>query len=136
MTIQSQLPADITDLHTKFKVYDAVNKLSPETLKDFLQFRIGCLQEELQELKDADNADDAVDALIDLIYFAIGTLDLYKVDTDLSWYRVHAKNMEKEVGIKPGRANPYGLPDLVKPVGFVPPSHEGNHGLFTQVYGK
>jgi hypothetical protein len=36
--------------------------------------------------------------------------------------------MAKEPGVKPGRPNRFGLPDLLKPAGWTPPSHEGNHG--------
>jgi hypothetical protein len=41
--------------------------------------------------------------------------------------------MNKEVGIKPSRPNPLGLPDLIKPEGWTPPSHEGNHGLLSKL---
>ena len=37
-------------------------------------------------------------------------------------------NYDKEVGSKPGRPNPFGLPDLMKPDDWEAPSHEGNHG--------
>jgi len=37
--------------------------------------------------------------------------------------------MTKEVGEKPERPNPLGIPDLIKPEGWQAPSHEGNHGL-------
>ena len=36
--------------------------------------------------------------------------------------------MAKQVGVKPGRPNPLGLPDLMKPEDWKAPSHEGNHG--------
>jgi len=38
--------------------------------------------------------------------------------------------MSKKPGVKPGRPNPFGLPDLLKPSGWTPPTHEGNHGDF------
>ncbi len=41
--------------------------------------------------------------------------------------------MAKERGIKPGRPNPLGLPDLMKPEGWVAPSHEGNHGIMDRI---
>ncbi len=41
--------------------------------------------------------------------------------------------MAKERGIKPERPNPLGLPDLIKPAGWVAPSHADNHGLLTEV---
>ena len=60
--------------------------------------------------------------------FAIGTLDVFGVDATAAWQKVYNANMEKSVGVKEGRPNPFGLPDLMKPDGWVAPSHEGNHG--------
>ena len=37
--------------------------------------------------------------------------------------------MNKEVGVKASRPNPFNLPDLVKPSGWTPPDHSDNHGL-------
>src|ERR1035437_253156 len=108
---------DIDHMHEKFGVNAAINKLDAESLKKFLQFRIDFLQEELDEMSSAKNADDVVDALIDLCVVAIGTLDAFEVKSDEAWNRVHEKNMQKEVGIKPSRPNPLGLPDLIKPEG-------------------
>ena len=36
--------------------------------------------------------------------------------------------MMKEVGVKPSRPNPLGLPDLIKPEDWEAPNHEGNYG--------
>jgi hypothetical protein len=41
--------------------------------------------------------------------------------------------MSKEVGVKKERPNPLGLPDLVKPEGWINPSHSGNHGLLNNI---
>jgi hypothetical protein len=68
-----------------------------------------------------------VDAPIDLYVVAISTLDLFKVNAIRAWDGVHAAN--KEVGVKESRPNPLGLPDLIKPQGWVAPNHNGNHGL-------
>lgn len=125
---------DISDMHVKFGVNTTVNKFDKERLTAFLDFRIGCLQEELDELKHAATADDAVDALIDLIVFAVGTLDVYQVDSVKAWQRVYDANIVKEVGIKEGRPNPFGLPDLIKPEGWVAPSHVDNVGLLDIVF--
>jgi predicted HAD superfamily Cof-like phosphohydrolase len=103
-------------------------------LSEFLEFRIGCLQEELDELKAAQTGDDAVDALIDLSVFAIGTLDLFGIDAEMAWNRVYNANISKEVGIKAARPNPLGLPDLVKPEGWVAPTHVDNIGAFEKIY--
>lgn len=127
---------DIEEIHAKFNVNQIVEKLDGKTLAKYLEFRRGCLQEELDELRDADNADDAVDALIDLVYFAIGTLDAFAVDTSEAWARVHAANIVKEPGIKPERPNEYGFPDMIKPAGWKAPTHVGNTGLFDKVFGE
>lgn len=126
--------SDIAEMHSKFSVNPIVESLTKEQLSEYMQFRIGCLQEELDELKDAKTADDAVDALLDLIVFATGTLDVFKVDADKGWKRIHDANMSKEPGIKPERPNKYGFPDLIKPTGWQAPTHHDNVGLFSKIY--
>ena len=126
--------SDIIEMHDKFGVNRVVRTFDNDKLKKFLEFRIGCLQEELDELKDAKTADDAVDALIDLVVFAIGTLDTYGIDSCKAWDRVLVANLVKEVGIKEGRPNPWGLPDLLKPAGWTAPTHVDNVGLFAKVF--
>lgn len=125
---------DMGVMHLKFNIKSAVEKMDVETLKKFLKFRIDFLQEELDEMKTAKNADDVVDALIDLCVVAIGTMDLYGVDAYKAWDRVFAANISKEVGIKPERPNPLGLPDLVKPQGWTAPTHEDNVGLLEKTF--
>jgi predicted HAD superfamily Cof-like phosphohydrolase len=125
---------DMNEMHKKFGVHQVVDKMDANKLADFLQFRIGCLQEELDELKAAKNGDDAVDALIDLTVFAIGTLDLFGIDAHKAWDEVYKANINKEIGIKASRPNPMGLPDLVKPEGWTAPTHVGNTGLFDKIY--
>ena len=45
--------------------------------------------------------------------FAIGTLDAFGVDGQMKLGdAVHNANMAKEPGVKEGRPNPFGLPDL------------------------
>jgi predicted HAD superfamily Cof-like phosphohydrolase len=126
--------ADIAQMHNKFGVKAAVAEFDKDKLAKFLEFRIKFLQEELDEMKDAENADDVVDALIDLCIVAIGTLDAFNVNSIEAWDRVHAKNMEKEVGIKASRPNPLGLPDLIKPAGWTAPTHADNVGLLGQLF--
>lgn len=122
--------SDIADMHTKYGVNEKVREFDKEKLEKFLEFRISFLQEELNELKDnKGNPEEVVDALVDLCVVAIGTLDAFDVDAYAAWDRVHEANMSKEVGVKPSRPNPLGLPDLIKPEGWTAPSHEGNHGI-------
>jgi hypothetical protein len=125
---------DMNAMHHKFGVHEAVGKMDANKLAEFLEFRIKCLQEELDELKAAKNGDDAVDALIDLSVFAIGTLDLFGIDAHTAWDRVYRANITKEIGIKESRPNPLGLPDLIKPEGWTAPTHKDNTGLFDKIY--
>lgn len=123
---------DMFRMHEKYGVHEWVTN-NPEKLKEFLEFRLKFLQEELDETRKAAAANDAeeiVDGLIDLCVVAIGTLDAFGVDAHAAWDEVLKANMAKEVGIKPERPNPLGLPDLMKPEGWTPPSHNGNTGLF------
>jgi predicted HAD superfamily Cof-like phosphohydrolase len=64
---------------------------------------------------------------------AIGTLDSMGIDSYEAWNKVLRANLSKEVGIKPERPNPLGLPDLIKPAGWKAPSHANNHGLLTKL---
>ena len=125
---------DVGDMHSKFGVHKVTRGLAREELATYMSFRINFLQEELMELKTAKTADDVVDALIDLCVVAIGTLDAYDVDAYTAWDRVHAANMTKQVGVKPSRPNPLGLPDLIKPAGWEAPTHIDNGGLFAKVF--
>lgn len=124
----------IGQMHGKFGVNEVVDYMPPELLKKFLDFRVDFLDEELHELRDAKTAEDVVDALIDLCVVAIGTLDAFRVDARRAWAAVYEANMVKEPGSNPSRPNAFGLPDLTKPAGWQPPSHEGNHGLLTKVF--
>tara|TARA_B100001094_G_scaffold328670_1_gene389601 strand:+ start:928 stop:1296 length:369 start_codon:yes stop_codon:yes gene_type:complete len=116
-----------------------VNRMNPDMLQKFIAFRLECCQEELDETKNAlDNRDkeEIVDGLIDLIVFAAGTLDILKVDGQKAWEEVYKANMNKQVGIKPERPNPYGLPDLIKPDNWEAPTHGENTGILGKVFSK
>jgi predicted HAD superfamily Cof-like phosphohydrolase len=94
------------------------------------------LMEELEETKTAvknNDAEEIVDGLIDLCVVAIGTLDAMGIDSHDAWTQVLRANLAKEVGIKPERPNPLGLPDLIKPAGWKAPSHAKNHGLLSKL---
>ena len=126
---------DIEVMQDKFETLEWVfnNKENKDKLKAFLKFRIDFLQEELDETKNAYetmDGEEIVDGLIDLCVVAIGTLDAFGVDAYKAWDEVLKANMSKNVGVKEGRPNPLGLPDLMKPEGWTAPSHEGNHGIF------
>ena len=144
--VNSKWVGDIHGMHTKFGVNKVLRQLDRNGLEAFLKFRIDFLQEELDEMRKAlvdyqagkvegsKAADDTVDALIDLCVVAIGTLDAYDINADEAWNRVHRANITKEVGIKESRPNPLGLPDLIKPEGWVAPTHADNVGLLSKVF--
>ena len=126
---------DIADMHGKYGVHEWI-KNNPEKLEQLLHFRIAFLKEEFDETFKATGEKDAeeiVDGLIDLCVVAIGTLDAFGVDAYKAWDEVHQANMSKEVGVKKERPNPLGLPDLVKPEGWINPSHGGNYGLLNDI---
>ena len=125
---------DIRMMHLKFGVHEwfEKNKDDKDIMAKYLRFRLKMCMEEMNETIDAalfdKKPEEVVDGLIDLCVFAIGTLDVFGVDAKEAWDRVYEANMSKEVGVKPSRPNKFGLPDLIKPSGWRPPTHEGNHG--------
>jgi predicted HAD superfamily Cof-like phosphohydrolase len=144
---------DINAMHHKFGVKEwfEANKGNKELMGKYLTFRLNMCLEELLETANAADLDlginedgkfafmgdasktdpeEIVDGLIDLSVFAVGTLDVFNVDANKAWDNVYAANMNKSTGVKPGRPNPFGLPDLIKPSDWVAPSHKGNHGDF------
>ena len=133
---------DMKVMHQKFGVNkwmqaEQQSDVEFKRLNKFMQFRLDMMQEELDETKKAFKEKDApemVDGMIDLCVFAIGTLEVFGVDASKAWDEVYKANMSKEVGIKEGRPNPLGLPDLVKPEGWTGPNHEGNHGNITDSF--
>ena len=131
---KSSWVVDIANMHSKFAMNSVVREFDDDKLKAFLEFRIKFLQEELDEMRDAQAAEDVVDALIDLIVVAIGTLNLYEINSDLAWQRVLNANMAKQVGTNRRRNNALGLPDLIKPQGWQVPRHTDNCGLLTKIY--
>ena len=126
---------DIADMHAKYGVHEWI-KNNPEKLEQLLHFRVAFLKEEFDETFKAageKDAEEIVDGLIDLCVVAIGTLDAFGIDAYKAWDEVHQANMSKEVGVKKERPNPLGLPDLVKPEGWINPSHGGNYGLLNDI---
>lgn len=130
---------DIYDLNEKFVGHKKFYDMSTFMKLKFLKYRLDCLNEEIGEFSDgleAGSSEEVVDGIMDLLVFGMTTLDLFDVDLDLAWDAILEKNLEKEPGIKPERPNPFGLPDLIKPEGWTAPSHKGNHGDLTQVFGE
>jgi phosphoribosyl-ATP pyrophosphohydrolase len=131
---------DMQAMHKKYGVDEWMKKEKNSDwsrLNKFMNFRIKMMQEELDETKAAfknKDQEEMVDGIIDMCVFAIGTLEVFGVDANKAWDEVLKANMSKEVGIKEGRPNPLGLPDLVKPEGWEGPTHKGNHGNITDSF--
>ena len=124
---------DITKMHLHYGMNKKFKEMDEQTRQELLLFRAKFLEEELGELFDnLDNPEEVVDALIDLCVVAIGTLDAFGVDGQKAWDEVLRANMVKKAGVKEGRPNPLGLPDLMKPEGWVGPDHTGNHGTLVE----
>lgn len=126
---------DIHDMHTQFGFREKIREFDAAKLATLLQFRLDFLTEELNETAAAIEEgvpEEVVDGLIDLCVVAIGTLDLFGVDSHTAWDRVHAANVSKQVGIKASRPNPLGLPDLIKPEGWQGPTHDDNTGTLKE----
>ena len=129
---------DINEMQYKYGVHRWIhdNQKNVDNLKKYLEFRIDFLQEELSETEAAlvnMDAEEIVDGLIDLCVVAIGTLDAFGVDPYKAWDEVLKANLAKEVGVKPERPNPMGLPDLIKPDDWEAPNHNDNHGKLNNI---
>jgi hypothetical protein len=128
---------DINRMQNKYGVREWINHASPFQLKKYLEFRLNFIKEEYDETREAlimEDAEEIVDGLIDICVVAIGTLDAMGVNAHKAWDEIFKANMNKEVGIKKERPNPLGLPDLIKPEGWVNPSHENNHGIISKAF--
>ena len=129
---------DIQDMQYKYGVHKWIhdNRNQPDNLRRYLEFRIDFLKEELDETEAAlvsMDAEEIVDGLIDLCVVAIGTLDAFGVDPYKAWDEILRANLSKEVGVKPERPNPMGLPDLIKPEDWEGPDHSDNHGKLNNI---
>ncbi len=131
---------DIRAMHDKFGVTAWVEKHkdNPEMLNAFLKFRIqSMMAEEWNELNtayDEKDSEELVDGIIDLIVFGTTILDALGVDGELAWKRVYDANMAKNPGVKEGRPNPLGLPDMIKNSDWVAPTHKDNVGLLKDIF--
>ena len=124
-------PSDICEMHRKFGVHSWLDDATPDKKKELMKLRMRMLMEEFAETMNAyleGDAEEMIDGLVDLCVIAIGTLDIANVDAKRAWTEVWVANMGKQVGVKPGRPNPLGLPDLIKPNTWLAPYHKDNHG--------
>ena len=122
---------EIHRMHDNFGIGEWKENSTPEKRRELMKLRMRMLTEEYAETMDAyllSDKEEFIDGLIDLCVIAIGTLDIAGVDAGKAWNEVFISNMDKRTGVKPGRSNPLGLPDLIKPFGWTPPDHSKNYG--------
>lgn len=116
---------DVKDFHVKYQVPCSS---TPALLdKRTMDYRVGFLQEELDELKlsyESDDLEGCADALVDLVYVAMGTACIMGLPWESLWDEVQRANMTKRLAKPDGsdskRNNPL---DVVKPPGWVGPDH-------------
>jgi len=124
---------DIEDIHDKFGVNDAMSELTPNELAFFLRFKSRNIEREFEKFSYAKNAEAVVSSLINLCFECVSSLDALGVDTYEAWNRVIDANMAKERQLEPESTNPLDLPNLIKPEGWIAPTHEDNVGLLSKV---
>jgi predicted HAD superfamily Cof-like phosphohydrolase len=73
------------------------------------------------------------DDLIDVVFECIKFLLRCDINIGKAWNAVHKANMSKQLGIKPGREASGGW-DVIKPDGWVAPSHKNNHGDLVGIF--
>lgn len=105
------------------KTFNHPIKETPEMLCiDRLSTRIIWMRSELEELEESNTLIEQVDALVDLMYFAIGTLVEMGVKPENLFNIVHDANMKK--CWKDGKPRFRGDGKVIKPAGWVPPDKE------------
>jgi predicted HAD superfamily Cof-like phosphohydrolase len=88
--------------------------------RERLGSRMDWMREEINELAAAETLDDQADAVVDLIYFALGTLVEMGVDGEPLFHIVHNANMQK---LWPDGKPRFRESDgkVIKPEGWLPP---------------
>jgi len=108
----------IKDMHEKFNI---TSEQVPTFTSNERKFRIEAMQEELDEYFVSMTKEDDLDAVVDLVVFALGTLERQGMldSFEEAFNRVMSANMQKELGPNDKRGS-FQL-DLVKPEGWVAP---------------
>jgi predicted HAD superfamily Cof-like phosphohydrolase len=119
--MESRIMGLVKAMHAKFGL---ANTGKPWHLEPHEKaFRVKALQEELDEYNLANTLVDEYDALLDLIVFAVGTLDRQGLPLLEGFEKVMKANMAKEVGQNGEKRGGFKR-DLVKPKGWVGPEAE------------
>ena len=116
--MESRLMGLVKAMHKKFGLENATGPV--QLSHEEKLFRVAALQEELDEYGDATDLVDQYDALLDLIVFAVGTLERQGFPLLEGFTAVMEANMKKEVGQNGDKRGGFKR-DLVKPDGWVGP---------------
>lgn len=123
--MNNTLIKQIKDMHIKFGINNEIQQdLSPEEKK----FRINCMLEEIQEYAESKTLSDMNDSILDLIIFAMGTLERHGLLEIMEecFNRIMKANNAKTIGTasKERQGGPAFKLDLVKPAGWVAPNFD------------
>lgn len=113
----SEITNLIKQMHTKFGITSEQVPFS----KTEKEFRICAMREEIDEYIESETKEDELDAIVDLVVFALGTLERQGMLEvfDEAFKRVMIANCKKEIGQNQKRGS-FQL-DLVKPEGWTAP---------------
>ena len=116
--MESKVMDLVKAMHQKFGLE---NTTGPSDLsEEEKQFRSDAMLEELHEYMAADTLVDQYDALLDLIVFAVGTLERHGFPLLAGFEKVMEANMAKELGQNGEKRGGFKR-DLVKPEGWTAP---------------
>lgn len=116
--MESKLMSLVKAMHEKFGLE---NNSGPDHLTvEEKEFRCAAMLEELHEYRTAETLVDQYDALLDLIVFAVGTLERHGFPLLKGFEKVMEANMAKELGQNGEKRGGFKR-DLVKPAGWTAP---------------
>jgi len=116
--MESKLMDLVKAMHAKFGLENTKGVL--HLTKEEKEFRSVAMLEELNEYIAADTLVDQYDALLDLIVFAVGTLERHGFPLLAGFEKVMEANMAKELGQNGEKRGGFKR-DLVKPEGWTAP---------------
>jgi hypothetical protein len=117
--MESRLKNLVQKMHQKFELQNNIGPIQLSTEEK--AFRIVALREEITEYEESTDLVDQYDALLDLLVFAVGTLDRHGFPLLAGFEVVMAKNMQKELASSASASKRGFARDLVKPKGFTGP---------------
>jgi predicted HAD superfamily Cof-like phosphohydrolase len=122
----------VKDFHIKFN--HPTSHIPVELPVERVEKRLLWMQEELDEFRDSVSITEQADAMIDLIYFALGTLVEMGVKPDRLFEIVHSANMRKLFPDGKPRYNSDGK--TLKPVTWEDPENELISEINNQLQGN